>query len=222
MKHQDRDFRKNHYWHIRNFSATGRLPRTVIRRRGKIRQFLWYQLSDRLCSGREGHCFGLSVAAVENWHRRRFAISKVEEVTPKLRDQILKMHVKQMDRSYLLFVASLFFQRKLFAGPASMKAIVSIIDREGCALVNVVSPERLAGHTVVAYDYEKNPNTGFLTLYVADPNHPWKSGEGKTEEHPVLHPSTIRLIPGGAGLYYKDQLEGCYKVLFGVPYQFLK
>lgn len=281
MKHPERNFRKDHYWHIHNFSASEKLPRSTfshavsrLKKTGGLGKEVHYQIADKFASGREGHCFGMSVAAVKEWHesgkseaarksevareseelksalssRRAEATKGPEEVrfteikskaeatkglgksgtvsgvvklTPELREEILALHLKQLEPDYLGYVVRLFAKRLLFASHWSMKLIAELIDREGCVLVNVVDVKKLAGHTVVAYDYHKDPKTGEYIIYVADSNHPWSEAEEGR------HPSCIRLVDSAdgkkvAGLYYRNRCDGRYEVVFGVPYKYIR
>ncbi|MCQ2507669.1 MAG: hypothetical protein MJ097_02635 [Dorea sp.] len=249
MRHPEIDFRKDHYWHIRNFNASSRLPRSTFShavnrvREAKTLSYIpgnWgkevhYQLADKFCSGREGHCFGMSVAAVKAWHEKGNTssaripaeLTRVQELNPKIKEEILALHLKQLELDYLSYVLRLFSKRQLFASPRALEHIVEIIDREGCALVNVVDVKKLSGHTVVAYDYRKDRTNGDYIIYIADSNHPWMPGEGEHSSRSSRHPSYIRLLTHGdgrkkAGLYYRNRCEGRYDVVFGVPYQYIR
>lgn len=242
MKHPERNFRKNHYWHIPNYNAKGRLPRSLFQRAmkhvpeefldeqflfGGVRSEVLYQLADRFCSGREGHCFGMSVAAVKEWHKEHedTGIAEIRKVTPSMEEKIMKLHLMQLEGDYLLFVAKQLANRQIFASPRAIQFIVTLIRKEGCVLVNLVNIRELAGHTVVAYDYEYDRKNHSYVVYVADSNHPWKKSEELNFKEGA-NPSYIRLsMEEGrykAKLHYGKVVDKVYDCVFGVPYKYIQ
>lgn len=181
---------------------------------------IWFEIMQEAFSGESGNCFGLSLEALRALHGRSLyslplydktfyatpptkskyheSLSSDTEIEPGFRELIRQRHLYQGGMQHIHMILRKAIAGELLNPPVAFRAIVKALQTDKYCLVNLFGG---GGHTVLAYDYEDDPETGSYKIYVADCNFPWWKDIGLDNlpiddskvSHSQKHGSYIRL-----------------------------
>ena len=155
----------------------------------------WFSIVKGYCGGKGGLCFGMSLEALRAIHGRSvyqlplntkslyitegIQYQKVDHdtyVEPGFCNIVRRDHLYQLGMKHVYHCYDCAIRGEMFSPFAAFRGIVNALSKDKYCLVNLWGGKRNGkdlAHTVLAYDYEPDPETGSYKIYVADSNHPW-------------------------------------------------